>query len=443
MCCGVKASDVNVANVVVRFCGFLGWFLDWKYLRDKEGFQSFAGKVYDARGQECSGGLGLLIQKKLVPANDAVMTTCVAGFSSQKLWVLLGLILLLSWLVPLVRAMVSFRVKGDEDEKYKKKRWIYDRQNVAYATRLIFCVALSVFFLRDPWILSWLDWSNTSSAGQSAELDCSVLTQMRRGEKVGQGFYASVTEAWLLDRKIAIKSPNPRDAMYLDGSRREFIRESFAKERRLFRRVKSSSNVVEFLGSCEDSLFLEFLPTPLETYVASQNVSLPFERVAELWMSIASALDSLHRAPGGTIVHTDIRPEQFLFNEQGVLKLGDLNRAHQIEEGLHGFCRSAMDGRYKSPEQISGSLITEKTDIYAMGLTFHYVLTRSEPFRREDPRGLGMAVLNGKRPEVPSSTPEFLKAILEATWHVKPKLRPTAGKVLAKLQNYRNQSNET
>lgn len=130
----------------------------------------------------------------------------------------------------------------------------------------------------------------------------------------------------------------------------------------------------------------------------------------------------------------DIKPDQFLFTSDHILKLTDLNRAYQLSIGLEGTCRSSSFGRYKSPEQHRGGLVTTKSDVYSMGLLFFYILTGKEPYQDENTGNILNGGSQGEHPRIPEATSPHLQTILEKNWQLKPEDRPSALEVREQLE---------
>lgn len=75
-------------------------------------------------------------------------------------------------------------------------------------------------------------------------------------------------------------------------------------------------------------------------------------------------LQALHEAPGGPIVHFDLKPNQFLFDENGRVKINDLNMARFMGKSAStgGPCpfqgpNLARIVPWRAPEQIAGEQV--------------------------------------------------------------------------------------
>lgn len=96
---------------------------------------------------------------------------------------------------------------------------------------------------------------------------------------------------------------------------------------------------------------------------------------------IAEGLAYVH---GKRIVHKDIKPENLLVNNRGVVKIIDFALAEEMRPrwwaGLLGRKRIAGTRSYMSPEQIRGQELDPRADIYALGATVYEMMCRRPPF---------------------------------------------------------------
>lgn len=90
--------------------------------------------------------------------------------------------------------------------------------------------------------------------------------------------------------------------------------------------VKGHSNIVGLLGMCGSTSVSQFFPERLDDLVLKPGADrLPIARVILMALDAARGLQALHEAPGGAIVHFDIKPQQLMLDKSGTLKINDLN----------------------------------------------------------------------------------------------------------------------
>ena len=103
---------------------------------------------------------------------------------------------------------------------------------------------------------------------------------------------------------------------------------------------------------------------------------LPLETVMQIAEVSADALSYAHRHG---VIHKDLKPDNILLTEDGVLKI--------IDFGIAGFKHMQKKDLpimgtplYMSPEQIMGRPLSEKTDIYSLGIILCELITGHPPF---------------------------------------------------------------
>jgi eukaryotic-like serine/threonine-protein kinase len=109
-----------------------------------------------------------------------------------------------------------------------------------------------------------------------------------------------------------------------------------------------------------------------------------FRRVAQLGIEAAEALAHAHRLG---IIHRDVKPANFMLDEEGKLWVTDFGLAlvqHNMDLTATGDMLGTV--RYMSPEQASSKrgLIDQRTDIYSLGATLYELLTLQPAFPEKD-----------------------------------------------------------
>ncbi|MBI5608446.1 MAG: protein kinase [Deltaproteobacteria bacterium] len=92
---------------------------------------------------------------------------------------------------------------------------------------------------------------------------------------------------------------------------------------------------------------------------------------------LCEALDHAH-AQG--MVHRDIKPDNILVDKQGKVKLLDFGLARVLNEGFGENSVLAGTPYYMAPEQLDGSAVDHRADIYALGVILFRMCTGYLPF---------------------------------------------------------------
>jgi hypothetical protein len=132
--------------------------------------------------------------------------------------------------------------------------------------------------------------------------------------------------------------------------------------------------------------------------------AVPPRRALDLLVQIARGLGAAHERG---IVHRDIKPENLFLTRDGRIKIldfgvathrdtalaGDASTVHATEPGVIVGTLS-----YMAPEQLAGEPATARSDLFALGIVAHELLTGDHPFTRQSTTEMMGAILRDQPP---------------------------------------------
>lgn len=127
------------------------------------------------------------------------------------------------------------------------------------------------------------------------------------------------------------------------------------------------------------------------------------EEKLEIATAMAEAIAEMHGNAEGVIVNDDVHPDQFLVNRHGQVKFNDMNNAHILEwnPANSSYCKWPIwiGGDYRSPEEMRGEPIDEKSDVWPMGALIFGLLTGLFPYYTVwDTKAVEKVIASGEPP---------------------------------------------
>lgn len=162
-----------------------------------------------------------------------------------------------------------------------------------------------------------------------------------------------------------VEKNDPKDQRFLDQAEAEYKIASDLNHpsiRKIDRLIKKKNGL---LSTKELYLVMEFVDGISE----DKQQPRTFEKAVDIFYQVAQALAHMHDRG---YVHADMKPNNIMVMD-GVAKIIDLGQSCKI-----GTVKERIQGTpdYIAPEQVHRRAITPKTDIYNLGATMYWTVTR-------------------------------------------------------------------
>ena len=221
-------------------------------------------------------------------------------------------------------------------------------------------------------------------------------------KSIGEGGMANVylAEDTILKRKVAIK--------VLRGdleNNEKFIR-------RFQREAKSVSdlshpNIVEVYDVGEEEgqhyIVMEYIDGRTLKQLIQKRGALTVPEVVDIMTQLTDGLSAAHEA---YIIHRDIKPQNIMILDNGMVKITDFGIAMTLNATQLTQTNSVMGSvHYLPPEQASGRTATTKSDIYSAGILMYELLTGSVPFKGDNAVEIALKQMKERIPSIRKQNP--------------------------------------
>jgi serine/threonine protein kinase len=167
---------------------------------------------------------------------------------------------------------------------------------------------------------------------------------------------------------------------------------------------------------------------PLSLLLRERGTLQP-DQVRSIVGQCALALGVAHEA---RVVHRDVKPANILVRDDGLVKLTDFGIARALDASGHTRAGDLLGTpSYLSPEQALGQPATGASDLYALGVVAHEMLTGSKPFDKGTPIATAMSHLHEPPPPLPDDVPEDLAGVIDDLLEKDPRDRPLNARAVA------------
>lgn len=227
-------------------------------------------------------------------------------------------------------------------------------------------------------------------------------------KSIGEGGMANVYLAYdtILDRDVAVKvlrGDLSNDEKFVRRFQREALNASSL----------SHPNIVEVYDVGDDNgqyfIVMEYIEGKNLKELTKKRGKLTTTEVVDIMSQIADGLSVAHDS---YIIHRDIKPQNIMILENGLVKITDFGIAMAMNATQLTQTNSVMGSvHYLPPEQASGKGSTLKSDIYSMGILMYELLTGVLPYRGDNAVEIALKHLKEPLPSIREELPDLPQSV--------------------------------
>lgn len=227
-------------------------------------------------------------------------------------------------------------------------------------------------------------------------------------KSIGEGGMANVylADDTILGRKVAIKVLRG-DLENNDKFIRRFQREAKAVS------DLSHPNIVEVYDVGEEEgqhyIVMEYIDGRTLKQLIQKRGALTVPEVVDIMTQLTDGLSAAHET---YIIHRDIKPQNIMILDNGMIKITDFGIAMTLNATQLTQTNSVMGSvHYLPPEQASGQTATTKSDIYSAGILMYELLTGSVPFKGDNAVEIALKQMKERIPSIRKQNPLIPQSI--------------------------------
>ena len=228
-------------------------------------------------------------------------------------------------------------------------------------------------------------------------------------KSIGEGGMANVYLAYdtILDRNVAVKilrGDLSNDEKFV----RRFQREALSAS------SLAHQNIVEVYDVGEDNgeyyIVMEYIEGKHLKNLIKKRGKLTLSEAVDIMLQITDGMSVAHDS---YIIHRDIKPQNIMILENGLVKITDFGIAMAMNATQLTQTNSVMGSvHYLPPEQASGQGSTLQSDIYSMGIVMYELISGELPFRGDNAVEIALKHLKEPIPDIREIVPNVPTSIV-------------------------------
>jgi serine/threonine protein kinase/Tfp pilus assembly protein PilF len=217
-----------------------------------------------------------------------------------------------------------------------------------------------------------------------------IISHYKILEKLGEGGMGVVYKAQdtKLGRIVALKFL-PKHLLCDESAKTRFAHEAKAASALNHTNITTIYEIDEVEGEC--FICMEYVEgESIKGLIKEKTLSI--QKILDISIQMAEGLNAAHRKG---IVHRDIKSDNIMLTNEGLVKIMDFGLAK-----LKGVTKLTTTGatlgtlQYMSPEQAQGIEVDQRSDIFSFGVVLYEMITGQLPFKGEHEAAIIYSIIN-------------------------------------------------
>ncbi len=234
-------------------------------------------------------------------------------------------------------------------------------------------------------------------------------------KEIGRGAMGVVYQGYdpKIDRIVALKTI--RKDRLADSKHVEDLITRFQREVRSTGRLVHPNIIVIYdTGEEEETAYIamEYIEGDTLENLIQKGIRFPMEKVVDIIDQICDGLEFTHRQG---VVHRDLKPSNIMLAKGERVKITDFGISKAVGSASSPLTQEGVllgTPSYMSPEQIAGSKIDGRSDLFSLGIILYHLFTGERPFSGDTIPNLLYTIVH-KEPAPPSQINPTVPALFD------------------------------
>ena len=239
---------------------------------------------------------------------------------------------------------------------------------------------------------------------------------MLLGERLGAGGYGAVYKGFWLSKGTEVAAKKCTGIYNVDMT-----------DANIMRQLGEHPHIVSFCGyiyrSFDTMIIMQLVKNGSLYDHLHKKGNKPSLQQSLTWAKqISYAMSFLHSKE---IAHLDLKSSNVLLSDGMEALICDFGTSRKLEKTTN-LSEEAGTRRWMAPEIARGALLNRACDVYSFAMVLWELVEHRIPFFEEkEEMQVSIKAMNGERPSIGKTWPEYLADLVQVCWDDNPQKRPT------------------